>query len=181
MNRLNMQRKTDYADDEDVLFYNKPDKGGIIPWGIALGILLLFFIPFSTFILDTSWYRWEDVLVMFVFLALPGYLIFNLIYRILWELMGEEKVSCTETQLHIRQRVPFTREYIIPLNSIMDVVPYDEPLIYAALPTRDPCVIVSYKTGNNKICKVYFGYHLSQKQQENLVEDIRELLLESIA
>ena len=107
--------------------------------------------------------------------------IFNLIYRILWELMGEEKVSCTRTQLRIRQKVPFTREYIIPLNSIMDVVPYDEPLIYAALPTRDPCVIVSYKTGNNKIRKVYFGYHLSQKQQENLVEDIRELLLESIA
>lgn len=176
-----MQRKTDYADDENVLLYNKPDKGGVIPWGIALVILLLFFIPFSTFILRTTWYRWEDTLVVLVFLALPGYLIFNLIYRILWELMGEEKVSCTETQLRIRQKVPFTREYVIPLNSIMDVVPYDEPLIYAALPTRDPCVIVSYKTGNNKIRKVYFGYHLSQKQQENLVEDIRELLLKSIA
>ena len=179
-----MQRKTDYADyadDENVLLYNKPDKGGVIPWGIALVILLLFFIPFSTFILRTTWYRWEDVLVMFVFLALPGYLIFNLIYRILWEWMGEEKVCCTGTQLCIRQKVPFTREYVIPLNSIMDVVPYDEPLIYAALPTRDPCVIVSYKTGNNKIRKVYFGYHLSQKQQENLVEDIRELLLKSIA
>ena len=49
---------------------------------------------------------------MFVFLALPGYLIFNLIYRILWELMGEEKVSCTEKQLRIRQKVPFTREYV---------------------------------------------------------------------
>lgn len=179
-----MQRKTDYADyadDENVLLYNKPDKGGVIPWGIALVILLLFFIPFSTFILRTTWYRWEDTLVVLVFLALPGYLIFNLIYRILWEWMGEEKVCCTGTQLHIRQRVPFTREYVIPLNSIMDVVPYDEPLIYAALPTRDPCVIVSYKTGNNKIRKVYFGYHLSQKQQENLVEDIRELLLKSIA
>lgn len=179
-----MQRKTDYADyadDENVLLYNKPDKGGVIPWGIALVILLLFFIPFSTFILRTTWYRWEDTLVVLVFLALPGYLIFNLIYRILWEWMGEEKVCCTGTQLRIRQKVPFTREYVIPLNSIMDVVPYDEPLIYAALPTRDPCVIVSYKTGNNKIRKVYFGYHLSQKQQENLVEDIRELLLESIA
>ena len=179
-----MQRKTDYADyadDENVLLYNKPDKGGVIPWGIALVILLLFFIPFSTFILRTTWYRWEDTLVVLVFLALPGYLIFNLIYRILWEWMGEEKVCCTGTQLRIRQKVPFTREYVIPLNSIMDVVPYDEPLIYAALPTRDPCVIVSYKTGNNKIRKVYFGSHLSQKQQENLVEDIRELLLESIA
>ncbi|MCR4857739.1 MAG: hypothetical protein K5890_06030 [Bacteroidales bacterium] len=179
-----MQRKTDYADyadDENVLLYNKPDKGGVIPWGIALVILLLFFIPFSTFILRTTWYRWEDTLVVLVFLALPGYLIFNLIYRILWEWMGEEKVCCTGTQLRIRQKVPFTREYVIPLNSIMDVVPYDEPLIYAALPTRDPCVIVSYKTGNNKIRKVYFGYHLSQKQQENLVEDIRELLLKSIA
>ena len=179
-----MQRKTDYADyadDENVLLYNKPDKGGVIPWGIALVILLLFFIPFSTFILRTTWYRWEDTLVVLVFLALPGYLIFNLIYRILWEWMGEEKVCCTGTQLCIRQKVPFTREYVIPLNSIMDVVPYDEPLIYAALPTRDPCVIVSYKTGNNKIRKVYFGYHLSQKQQENLVEDIRELLLKSIA
>jgi hypothetical protein len=181
MNRLNMQRKTDCSDDENVLLYNKPDKGGVIPWGIALVILLLFFIPFSTFILRTTWYQWEDVLVMFVFLALPGYLIFNLIYRILWEWMGEEKVCCTGTQLRIRQRVPFTREYVIPLNSIMDVVPYDEPLIYAALPTRDPCVIVSYKTGNKKIRKVYFGYHLSKKQQENLVEDIRELLLKSIA
>ena len=175
-----MQRKTDCADDENVLLYNKPDKGGVIPWGIALVILLLFFIPFSTFILRTTWYRWEDTLVVLVFLALPGYLIFNLIYRILWELMGEEKVSCTEKQLHIRQKVPFTREYVIPLNSIMDVLPYDEPLIYAALPTRDPCVIVSYKTGNNKVRKVYFGYHLSQKQQENLVEDIRELLLKSV-
>ena len=176
-----MQIKTDCADDENVLLYNKPDKGGVIPWGIALVILLLFFIPFSTFILRTTWYRWEDTLVVLVFLALPGYLIFNLIYRILWEWMGEEKVCCTGTQLCIRQKVPFTREYVIPLNSIMDVVPYDEPLIYAALPTRDPCVIVSYKTGNNKIRKVYFGYHLSQKQQENLVEDIRELLLKSIA
>jgi hypothetical protein len=175
-----MQRKTDCVDDEDVLFYNKPDKGGIIPWGIALGILLLFFIPLSTIMLDTGLDMWEDFLVVLVFLALPGYLIFNLIYRILWEWMGEEKVCCTGTQLRIRQKVPFTREYVIPLNSIMDVVPYNEPLIYAALPTRDPCVIVSYKTGNNKVRKVYFGYHLSQKQQENLVEDIRELLLESI-
>lgn len=177
-----MQRKTDYADDEDVLFYNKPDKGGIIPWGIALGILLLFFIPFSTFVLEDGPVEFFDELILrLIFLGVPGYLVFILLYSILWELMGEEKVSCTGTQLRIRQKVTFAKEYIIPLNSIMEIVPYDEPLIYAALPTRDPCVRLSYKTGDDKIRKVYFGYHLSQKQQENLVEDIRELLLESIA
>ena len=171
-----------YSAEENVLLYNKPDKGGLIPLGIALGILLLFFVPFSTIVLEAGPVEFfDEFLLRLIFLGLPGYLTFILIYSIIWELMGEEKVSCTEKQLRIRQKVPFTREYVILLNSIMDVVPYDEPLIYAALPTRDPCVIVSYKTGNNKVRKVYFGYHLSQKQQENLVEDIRELLLESIA
>lgn len=176
-----MQRKTDYADDEDVLFYNKPDKGGIIPWGIALGILLLFFIPFSTFVLEDGPVEFFDELILrLIFLGVPGYLVFILLYSILWELMGEEKVSCTGTQLRIRQKVTFAKEYIIPLNSIMEIVPYDEPLIYAALPTRDPCVRLSYKTGDDKIRKVYFGYHLSQKQQANMVESIQELLVESV-
>ena len=171
-----------YSAEENVLLYNKPDKGGIIPLGIALGILLLFFVPFSTIVLEAGPVEFfDEFLLRLIFLGLPGYLIFIIIYSIIWELMGEEKISYTETHIRIRQKVTFAKEYVIPLNSIMEIVPYDEPLIYAALPTRDPCVRLSYKTGNNKIRKVYFGYHLSQKQQENLVEDIRELLLESIA
>ena len=162
------------------MLYNKPDKGGIIPLGIALGILLLFFVPFSTFVLESGPVDFfDEFLLRSIVLGLPGYIIFILIYSILWELMGEEKISYTETQILIRQKVTFAKEYVIPLDSIMEVEPYDEPLIYAALPTRDPCVRLSYKTGNNEIRKVYFGYHLSQKQQKNMVESIRELLVES--
>ena len=47
--------------------------------------------------------------------------------------------------------------------------------------TLEPCTMCSGAIIQSRIRKVYFGYHLSQKQQENLVEDIRELLLESIA
>ena len=36
MNRLNMQRKTDYADDEDVLFYKVKAFKGLKDYGRAL-------------------------------------------------------------------------------------------------------------------------------------------------
>lgn len=185
-----MQRKTDCADDEDVLLYNKPDKGGVIPLSIVVGMVLLFFVPLSIFFsrgglenvnFYSVWDVLEDAAIVLIFLGLPGYIVFVGFCSIVWELMGKEIVSYSESNLCIRQKVIFVKTTVVPWDSITDISPYDEPFLYVALPTRDPTVCITYKRSNNKTGKVYFGYHLKPKQQEYLVERIREILLDRIA
>ena len=165
----------------NVLLRNKPDKGAIIPLGIILGLISLFFFPLTIWaIQDGMMDTFEDFMIAFIFLGPLCYLIIVLGHSLFWELFGKEMVYYTETDIHIYQRVFLGREIVIPWKSIANVFPYDEPLIFMALPTHDPTIRITYMTRDRKNKKVYLGFHLTDKQREIVIDNIQEILLDYI-
>lgn len=165
----------------NVLLRNKPDKGAVIPLGIILGMISLFFFPLTIWSIQEGMMdTFEDFMIAFIFLGPLCYLIIVLAHSLFWELLGKETVYYTGTDIHIYQRVFLGRETAIPWKSVTNVFPYDEPLIYMALPTHDPTIRIDYMTRDRKNKKVYFGFHLTDKQREIVIHNIQEILLDHI-
>jgi hypothetical protein len=161
---------------------NKPDPGGVIAHGIALGVLLLFFIPISILFFEESSpiiTDFVDFLFFVVIIVLPGWFIFLLINAIYWEIFGGETIHYTLSAIYIQQKKIFRREVVIPWGCVTNVEPYDEPWILFVIPTQDPTVCITYKTPVGRTKKLRFGFHLSKEQQVYVVERVRELCVES--
>lgn len=174
----NLFRKTPV--NGSVLLYNKPDAGTALGQCVALGIMCLFFIPFFTYwIQNFGPCTVEDILMTFVIFALPFWIIFVLLIEIYWGFLGSEIVYYSDSALYIQQKQSFRKDIIIPWDSITGIEPYDEPILYYALPTHDPTICVTYKKADGRMKKFRFGYHLSPKKRELVIERIQELLVKN--
>ena len=163
-----------------VLLRNKPDQGTALGQCVALGIMSLFTIPFFIMWLEsfdpTIIEDWLGTLLIFF---LPFWIIFVLLIEIYWGFLGSEIVYYSDTVLYIQQKQSFRRDIVIPWDSITGIEPYDEPILYYALPTHDPTICIHYKTADGRTKKSRFGYHLSPKQREAVIGRIQELLLKN--
>lgn len=163
----------------NVLLRNKPDKGAVIPLGIVLGLISMFFFPMIIWLIEDGMMEtFGDIMIAMIFVGPLAYLIIVLVCSIIWELLGREIVYCSESSICIYQKMIFGTRYEIPWNSIVSVSPYDEPLYYMMLPTRDPTIRITYKNYKGKNKKVYFGFHLTDKQRDIVIDNIQEILLD---
>lgn len=121
----------------------------------------------------------EDLLFSLLIFALPIWIIFVLIVEIYWGFLGCEIVYYSESSLYIQQKQSFRRDAVIPWDCITDIESYDEPILYYALPTHDPTICITYKKADGQTKKFRFGYHLSPKQREIVIDRIQELLVEN--
>ncbi len=163
-----------------ILMRNKPDPGTALGQCVALGVMSLFFIPFFIYWLEafdpTIIEDWLGTLLIF---GLPFWIIFVLLIEIYWGFLGVEIVYYSDTAIYIQQKQSFRRDVIIPWDCITDIEPYDEPILLYALPTHDPTICITYKKSDGQTKKFRFGYHLSPKNRELVIERIRELLVEN--
>lgn len=169
-----------------ILFRNKPDKAAAIPLLIALGFLLLFYIPMFQFyiedgLLEDSLDTFSDFLTLLIFIGLPSYILFTIFSTIYWDILGEEVVYYSESSIYISQRKVVNKYSVIPWDAVTNISPYDEPLLLALIPTHDPTICITYKKSNGLTRKVRLGYHLSPKQRENIIDLLQELLVENFA
>lgn len=166
--------------EHSVLFRNKPDPGTALGQSVALGIVSMFTVPFFIMWLEefdpTIIGDWLGTFIVF---ALPFWIIFVLLIEIYWGFLGVEIVYYSGTMLYIQQKQSFRRDVVIPWDCITSIEPYDEPILFYALPTHDPTVCITYKKSNGQTKKVRFGYHLSPKQRQIVIERIQELLVEN--
>lgn len=163
-----------------VLFRNKPDQGTALGQCVALGIMCLFFIPFFIYWLETfDPTIIEDWLGILLFFALPFWIIIVLLIEIYWGFLGCEILYYSDSAIYIQQKQSFRRDIVIPWDSITGIEPYDEPILYYALPTHDPTICITYKKADGQTKKFRFGYHLSPKQREIVIDRIQELLVEN--
>ena len=163
-----------------ILMRNKPDPGTALGQCVALGIMSLFFIPLFIYWLEafdpTIIEDWLGTLLIF---ALPFWIIFVLLIEIYWGFLGSEIIYYSDTALYIQQKQSFRRDVVIPWDCITSIEPYDEPILYYGLPTHDPTICITYKKDDGRTKKVRFGYHLSPKKRELVIERIQELLVEN--
>ena len=164
-----------------VLLYNKPDAGTALGHCVALGIVALFFIPIALAIIEDSWTipSFVDFFILFVFFFIPLWIVIVLLIEIYWGFLGSETIYYSDTALYIQQKQSFRRDVVIPWNCITDIEPYDEPILYYALPTHDPTICITYKKANGQTKKFRFGYHLSPKKRALVIERIQEMLVEN--
>lgn len=175
----NLFRKTPV--NGSVLLYNKPDAGTALGQCVALGIVVLFFVPFALAIIDESWTTpsFVDFFILFVFFFIPLWIVIVLLIEIYWGFLGSETIYYSETALYVLQKQSFRRDVVIPWDCITDIEPYDESILYYALPTHDPTICITYKKANGQTKKFRFGYHLSPKKRELVIERIQELLVKN--
>ena len=163
-----------------VLFYNKPDAGTALGQCVALGIVALFFVPIASALFDNTWeFDFVDFFILIVFFLIPLWIVIVLLIEIYWGFLGSETIYYSESALYIQQKQSFRRDIVIPWNCITDIEPYDEPILFYALPTHDPTICITYKKANGRMKKARFGYHLSPKKREVVIERIQELLVEN--
>lgn len=165
----------------NVLLRNQSDKGAVIPLFIILGVISLFFFPLAIWMIqDGIVETFEDFLISLIFLGPLGYFFFVIVCSIVWELFGKEVVACSASGVGIYQRMIIWVRTEIPWSSIVNVSPYDEPLVYVILPTRDPTIRITYKNYKGKNKKFFLGFHLTDKQRETVIDCLQEMLLDYI-
>lgn len=163
-----------------ILLRNKPDPGSAFVQCIALGFVSLFFFPFFSIWLESFDITLiEDLLFSLLIFALPVWIIFVLIIEIYWGFLGCEIVYYSEAAIYIQQKQSFRRDVVIPWDCITGIEPYDEPILYYALPTHDPTICITYKKTDGETKKFRFGYHLSPKQRELVIDRLQELLVKN--
>lgn len=163
-----------------ILLRNKPDPGTALGQCVALGVISMFTIPFFIIWMEEFDPIYiEDWLGSLLIFALPFWIIFVLIIEIYWGFLGSEIVYYSETAIYIQQKQSFRRDVVIPWDCITGIEPYDEPILLYALPTHDPTICITYKKADGKTRKARFGYHLSPKKREIVIERIQELLVEN--
>ena len=163
-----------------VLFYNKPDAGTALGQCVALGIVALFFVPIASALFDNTWeFDFVDFFILIVFFLIPLWIVIVLLIEIYWGFLGSETIYYSESALYIQQKQSFRRDMVIPWACITDIEPYDEPILFYALPTHDPTICITYKKDDGRTKKVRFGYHLSPKKRKLVIERIQELLVET--
>ncbi len=164
-----------------VLLYNKPDAGTALGQCVALGIVALFFVPFALAIFDESWLTlsFVDFFVLFLFFIIPLWIVIVLLIEIYWGFLGSETIYYSDTALYVQQKQSFRRDVVIPWDCITDIEPYDEPILYYALPTHDPTICITYKKANGQTKKFRFGYHLSPNKRELVIERLQKLLVKN--
>lgn len=164
-----------------VLLYNKPDAGTALGQCVALGIMSLFFVPFALAIFDESWLTpsFVDFFVLFLFFIIPLWIVIVLLIEIYWGFLGSETIYYSDTALYVQQKQSFRRDVVIPWDCITDIEPYDEPILYYALPTHDPTICITYKKANGQTKKFRFGYHLSPNKRELVIERLQKLLVKN--
>ena len=165
-----------------VLLYNKPDAGTALGQCVALGIVAMFFVPIVIAVFDKTWtLDFVDFFVLIVFILIPFWIVIVLLIEIYWGFLGSEIIYYSDTALYVQQKQSFRRDVVIPWDCITDIEPYDEPILYYALPTHDPTICITYKKANGQTKKFRFGYHLSPKKREIVIERIQKLLVKSFA
>ena len=165
-----------------VLLYNKPDAGTALGQCVALGIVAMFFVPIVSAVFDKTWTLvFVDFFILIVFVLIPLWIVIVLLIEIYWGFLGSEIIYYSDTALYVQQKQSFRRDVVIPWDCITDIEPYDEPILYYALPTHDPTICITYKKANGRTKKFRFGYHLSPKKRELVIERIQKLLVKSFA
>lgn len=165
-----------------VLLYNKPDAGTALGQCVALGIVAMFFVPIVIAVFDKTWtLDFVDFFVLIVFILIPFWIVIVLLIEIYWGFLGSEIIYYSDTALYVQQKQSFRRDVVIPWDCITDIEPYDEPILYYALPTHDPTICITYKKANGQTKKFRFGYHLSPNKREIVIERIQKLLVKSFA
>lgn len=165
-----------------VLLYNKPDAGTALGQCVALGIVAMFFVPIVIAVFDETWtLDFVDFFVLIVFILIPFWIVIVLLIEIYWGFLGSEIIYYSDTALYVQQKQSFRRDVVIPWDCITDIEPYDEPILYYALPTHDPTICITYKKANGQTKKFRFGYHLSPNKREIVIERIQKLLVKSFA
>ena len=162
-----------------VLLRNKPDPGTALAQFIVLGILSTFFIPLFFVILDENIWDIVDFLLLLLFFSPFFWIVIVLLIEIYWGFLGGEIIYYSDKALYIQQKQSFRRDVVIPWDCITDIEPYDEPILLYALPTHDPTICITYKKANSRTKKVRFGYHLSPKKREVVIERLQELLVKN--
>lgn len=161
-----------------ILLQNKPDAGTALGQCVALGILSLFGLPFILYMLEDNYFTINDLLPILILFTPILWLFIVLLIEIYWGFLGNEIIYYSDTNLYIQQKQSFRRDVVIPWSCISHIEPYDEPILYFGLPTHDPTICLHYKTTKGKTRKVRFGYHLSPKQRESIIERIKELCVQ---
>ena len=161
-----------------ILLQNKPDAGTALGHCVALGILAIFGLPFILFMLEDNYFTINDLLPILVLFTPIFWFFIVLLIEIYWGFLGIEIVYYSDTVLYIQQKQSFRRDVVIPWSSISHIEPYDEPILYFGLPTHHPTISLHYKTEKGKTRKVRFGYHLSPRQRESIIERIKELCVQ---
>lgn len=163
-----------------VLLYNKPDAGTALGQCVALGIVAMFFVPIVIAVFDKTWtLDFVDFFVLIVFILIPFWIVIVLLIEIYWGFLGNEIIYYSDTALYVQQKQSFRRDVVIPWDCITDIEPYDEPILYYALPTHDPTICITYKKANGQTKKFRFGYHLSPNKRELVIERLQKLLVKN--
>ena len=173
------RREVKYSDDVHTLLRNKPDPGAALAQCIVLGIISTFFIPFFIYMLEDSFYDIVDFLLLLLFFSPILWIFTVLLIEINWGFFGSEIAYYSDKSIYIQQKKSFRRDVVIPWSSISHVEPYDEPYLFVIFPTHDPTICLHYKSKKGKTKKIRFGYHLSPKQREKVIERVQELLVEN--
>ena len=168
-----------YTIEGNILLRNKPDPGAALAQFIVLGILSTFLIPLFLYLLNENFYDIVDFLLLLLVFSPLFWIVLVLIIEIYWGFLGSEIIYYSDKAFYIQQKQSFRRDVVIPWNCITDIEPYDEPILFYALPTHDPTICITYKKANGRMKKARFGYHLSPKKREVVIERIQELLVEN--
>ena len=162
-----------------VLMHNKPDPGAALAQFIVLGILSTFLIPLFVYLVNENFYDLVDFLILLLVFSPLFWIVIVLIIEIYWGFLGSEILYYSDKALYIQQKQSFRRDIVIPWDCVTDIEPYDEPILFYALPTHDPTICITYKKKNARTKKVRFGYHLSPKKREVVIERLQELLVKN--
>ena len=180
--------KTNFRKDDNVngrvLLRNKPDKGEALGRVLALGfvgfVIAIFYAAMcATWPEDDRFEMFVTFSTFLLIAAIPIYIFFVLLIKIYWYAFGGETVYYSDSAIYIQQKKAVRREVVIPWENVTKVEPYEEPLIYALIPTQDPTVRITYKTTDGKTKKIRFGFRLNKEQQEYVIDRVRELCVES--
>ena len=163
----------------NILLRNKPDPGAALAQFIVLGILSAFLIPLFLYLLNENFYDVGEFLLLLLVFSPLFWIVIVLIIEIYWGFLGSEILYYSDKALYIQQKQSFRKDVVISWDCITDIEPYDEPILFYALPTHDPTICLHYKSKNGKSKKVRFGYHLSPKKREIVIERLQELLVKN--
>ena len=172
------------------LLRSRPEPDNILVFGIATLIGLFFsFMAFYFVISEMIEISWQGLdgfgpflklfIQAFIIGGIPIAYMLMVLDMLIWQIKGEELVTCSDKDLLIQHQSLFSKEWRIPWDCILNVESFSYPWYKFKGRDGDETLCLTYKNARGKTKKVRFGLLLNEDQQEIVIERIKELCVEN--
>lgn len=186
----NPETDTNELDGRTKLLSSRPEPDNILVFGIATLIGLFFcFMAFYFVISEMIEISWQGLdgfgpflklfIQAFIICGIPIAYTLMVLDMLIWQIKGEELVTCSDKDLLIQHQSLFSKEWRIPWDCILNVESFSYPWYKFKGRDGDETLCLTYKNARGKTKKVRFGLLLNEDQQEIVIERIKELCVEN--